>query len=91
MDRGFITVAKIGAARRFSGLVAVGTTANMASKMLNVAAANTILIGEKMLTGLPDDWLVFTLLHPADTGWFYRATGTAYRYWTYTGRWSLPA
>lgn len=90
MDRGFITVAKIGAARRFSGLVAVGTTANMASKMLSVAEANTILIGEKMLAGLPDDWLAFTLLHPADTGWFYRATGAVYRYWTYTGRWRLP-
>lgn len=90
MDRGFITVARIGAARRFSGLVAVGTTANMASKMLSVAEANAILIGEKMLAGLPAEWMQFVRLHPADTGWFYRATGTAYRYWEYVGRWRLP-
>jgi class 3 adenylate cyclase len=90
MDRGFITVAKIGAARRFSGLVAVGTTANMASKMLSIAEANTILIGQKMLGGLPADWLVFTVPHPLDTGWYYRANGVAYRYWTYTGRWNIP-
>jgi class 3 adenylate cyclase len=90
MDRGFITVAKIGAAKRFSGLVAVGTTANMASKMLSIAEANTILIGQKMVGGLPADWLVFAVPHPIDTGWYYRATGVAYRYWTYIGRWNTP-
>jgi len=91
MDRGFVTVAKIGAARRFSSLVAVGTTANRASKMLGVATANMILIGEKMLDGLPAEWLSFVRLHPADTGWSYTETGAPYRYWTYEGRWTYPA
>lgn len=90
MDSGCITVAKIGAARRFNGLVAVGTTANMASKMLSVAEADTILIGQKMLDGLPKNWLGFVVPHPIDTGWHYRATGEAYRYWIYTGRWKTP-
>jgi adenylate cyclase len=91
MDHGFVTIAKVGAARRFNGLVAVGTTANIASKMLAVAKENTILLGERMLPGLPADWLVRTIFETSDTGFNYRATGEAYRFWRYIGRWVIPA
>lgn len=91
MDHGPITVAKVGAAKGFNGIVAIGTTANIASKMLAVADANTILIGTKLLVGLPDSWSKqFVQFKTADTGWTYRADGTNYAYWLYTGRWRFP-
>jgi class 3 adenylate cyclase len=45
IDCGTVTVARIGAARRFGSLVVIGTTANVACKMLDVAQAGEILIG----------------------------------------------
>lgn len=92
MDHGHITVAKVGAARRFNGIVAVGTTANIASKMLSVAKANTILLGDAMLPGLPQLWMDrFVHLETRDTGWTYRQSQAPYSFWRYTGRWRIPA
>lgn len=91
MDHGHITVAKVGAARRFNGIVAVGTTANIASKMLSVAKADTILLGDAMLPGLPPLWVnQFVQLESRDTGWTYRQSQAAYCFWRYTGRWRIP-
>lgn len=91
MDHGPITVAKVGSARGFNGIVAIGTTANIASKMLSVADPNTILLGTKALVGLPESWQT-TWARPktSDTGWFYRSDGAPYTYWTYIGRWLEP-
>lgn len=92
MDHGNITVAKVGAARRFNGIVAVGTTANIASKMLSVAKANTILLGDAMLPGIPQSWVKeFVQLESKDTGWTYRQSQTPYSFWRYTGRWKVPS
>lgn len=92
MDHGHITVAKVGAARRFNGIVAVGTTANIASKMLSVAKANTILLGDAMLPGLPQLWVErFVQLESQDTGWTYRPSQAPYGFWRYDGRWRVPA
>ena len=92
LDHGFITVAKVGAARGFNGIVAVGTTANIASKMLKVAGANTILLGNEMLSGLPAEWVRrFVQLETLDSGWTYRQSQNAYAFWRYVGRWKVPA
>jgi class 3 adenylate cyclase len=92
MDHGHITIAKVGVARRFNGIVAVGTTANIASKMLSIAKANTILLGDAMLSGLPELWIkAFVQLEIQDTGWTYRQSQAPYGFWRYTGRWRIPA
>lgn len=89
MDHGPITVAKVGAAKRFNGIVAIGATANIACKMLSVADPNTILLGDAMLPGLPFDWRSrFVTLKKADTGWTYTLTGQSYPFWQYDGRWA---
>ncbi|MEJ7925993.1 adenylate/guanylate cyclase domain-containing protein [Sphingobium sp. AN641] len=91
LDHGFITVAKVGAARGFNGIVAVGTTANVASKMLKVAGANTILLGNEMLSGLPAGWVQqYVQLETLESGWTYRQSQTAYAFWRYIGRWKIP-
>ena len=91
IDHGPITVAKVGAARGFSGIVAIGTTANVASKMLAIADPNTILLGSMMLEGIPEAWRrSYLRLKTMETGWIYRATNQPYAYWEYIGRWMEP-
>ncbi|MFS2150660.1 adenylate/guanylate cyclase domain-containing protein [Rhizobium sp. Rhizsp42] len=91
IDHGPITVAKVGAARGFNGIVAIGATANIASKMLAVADANTLLLGQSMLSGLPANWLQnWVTLKSADTGWIFTETGKPYGFWQYNGRWKVP-
>jgi adenylate cyclase len=91
MDHGFVTVAKVGAARRFNGIVAIGTTANIASKMLAVAKENMILLGDQMLSGLPSAWVQQMVeLESLETGWTYRQSNKPYPFWRYKGRWKVP-
>ncbi|RYF48632.1 MAG: adenylate/guanylate cyclase domain-containing protein [Cytophagaceae bacterium] len=88
IDSGNITVAKLGAAQRFNGIVAIGTTANLACKMLNVAKAGELMIGNNVLRALPNDW--YHLAHQSDyeTGYVYAQTNAGYKYWYFTGRWT---
>jgi len=91
IDYGKVTVSQLGAARRFGSLVAIGTRANIACKMLNVASENEIVIGESVKLQLPLDWQAnYVMLKQEQSGWTYRATGAPYRYYLYHGRWKQP-
>lgn len=92
LDHGPITVAKVGVARGFNGIVAIGASANIACKMLASAEANTILIGTNVLNGLPVNWQQqYVQFKTNDTGWHYTETGVPYAFWLYNGRWVVPA
>lgn len=86
LDHGPITIAEVGAARGFRGIVAIGSTANIASKMLALAGEDTILIGDAVLNGLPVDWAVHAK-EPRPTGFSYTASGVPYLCHRYDGRW----
>lgn len=89
IDHGNVTISKMGAARRFNAVVAIGTTANLASKMLSVAKSGELLLGENVKKSLPTVWQSsWTILHTYRTGWVYRATNLPYSFYLYTGRWS---
>jgi class 3 adenylate cyclase len=89
IDYGPITVARLGAARRFNANVAIGATANFASKMLALAAPGEIVLGETAKDQLPLFWQVrFAELATLDTGWTFRSDNRPYRLYRYTGRWS---
>ena len=91
LDHGPITTAKVGASRGFNGIVAIGATANIASKMLAYADRNTILVGTMVLGGLPDEWKErFVELKTADTGWIFTSDERPYAFWEYKGRWTGP-
>lgn len=91
LDHGPITVAQVGVARGFSGIVAIGATANIACKMLASADANTIVIGTNVLEGLPLSWRQqYVHLKTTETGWSYTDTGLPYAFWLYDGRWIVP-
>ena len=92
LDSGEVTVARLGAQRRFNARVAVGTTANIASKMLSFAGPNEILLGEKAKLELPFSWQVaWTEFGTFDSGWVYRTTQMPYPFYRYNGRWVSPA
>jgi len=89
VDHGNVTIAKLGAPKRFNAIVAIGTTANLAAKMLTVAKAGEILLGENVKKSLPSIWQTsWTCLHTYYTGWIYRSTKLPYSFYLYNGRWS---
>lgn len=91
IDYGSVTVARMGAAKRFNSLAAVGTRANIASKMLAVADPGEIVIGDSVYWQLPPSWQQnYCRLKSADTGWYYRSSGAPYPFYSYTGRWNGP-
>lgn len=91
LDHGPITVAKVGAARRFNGMVAIGATANCACKMLRYADPNSILLGTAVLDGLPLSWQqAHVRLKTFDTGWVWGPEEFPYAFWEFDGRWVDP-
>lgn len=88
IDYGFVTIARLGAARRFNANVAIGATANFASKMLALAEPGDIVMGASVREELPTSWHQFAQLSSQSTGWTYRMTGLPYPLYKYTGRWS---
>lgn len=91
LDHGPITIAQVGVARDFNGIVAIGTTANIASKMLAFADPNTILIGTKVYEALPAYWQSnYATFKTAQTGWNYTDDNAPYVFWQYDGRWTIP-
>lgn len=86
LDHGPITVAEVGVARGFRSIVAIGSTANIASKMLGIADADSIFIGKAVADGLPADWLQF-VTDEKETGFEYTTSGAAYPCYRYIGRW----
>jgi class 3 adenylate cyclase len=91
IDHGDVTIAEVGAARRFRSRVAIGATANIASKILEVAGPDEIVIGDQVRKRLPPAWSnQFAELHTQQTGWIYVLSGAPYPFYRYTGRWRDP-
>lgn len=88
IDYGNVTVARLGAPRRFNANVAIGATANFACKMLRHAAPGEIVLGATVLLHIPQEWLQFTELMDVSTGWSYLSSGVPYRLYRYKGRWA---
>jgi class 3 adenylate cyclase len=91
IDYGSVTIAQIGAAKRFGSLAAIGTTANVACKILDVAGPDEVVLGENVVRRLPPSWRSqWCILKKSDTGWYYQTTGSPYRFFAYIGRWTQP-
>lgn len=91
IDYGPVTIAEVGAARRFRSRVAIGATANIAAKILEVTSADEIVIGDMVYKRIPGDWSSrFAELHTLHTGWVYVLAGNPYPFYKYTGRWTGP-
>lgn len=89
MDFGPVMIAKIGAAQRFNANVAIGATANFASKMIPNLKAGEIGLGTMAWARLPDYWrTTWSQISPISTGWTWGPKNTPYGLWLYTGRWN---
>jgi len=88
IDYGHVTIARIGAPRRFNANLAIGATANFASKVVRYANEDEIVIGESARARLPPAWSAnWTEIVPEHTGWTSIADGTPYKLYKYIGRW----
>lgn len=89
MEHGPVTIANLGAPRRFSSHAAIGSAANFASKMLRHVPAGQLGMGEAARERLPAIWKsTWTVLADVSTGWVHRNSNTPYPLYLYTGRWS---
>jgi class 3 adenylate cyclase len=89
MDWGAITVARIGAAQRFNANVAIGNTANFASRMLSLVGPGDIALGGNAKGKVPIDWqMAWCELSPVVTGWSYIGSSLPYPLYLYRGRWA---
>jgi adenylate cyclase len=89
IEYGTITIAKLGAPRRFNANVAIGNAANFASKMLSLLKASEIGLGSAARDRLPTAWRsAWTTLSDESTGWVFNGTTTPYPLYLYSGRWS---
>ncbi len=86
IDYGLVTIAQLGAARRFGGLVAIGATANIASKLLNHASSGEIVIGNDVFLNLPHIWQTHCARHEP-TAFIYTRTNEQYWAYKFNGRW----
>jgi class 3 adenylate cyclase len=90
IEWGSITVAQVGKAKGYNSIVAVGTPANLASKMLNFAKAGEIVIGTKLMMQLPPSWWQWCEKIDDPSGFVYVASGNPYDLYRYNGRWKDP-
>lgn len=89
MDFGPTMIARIGAAQRFNANVAIGSTANFASKMLAHLHPGEIGLGTMAWARLPEYWKnTWTEISPVNTGWVWRFNNQPYALFLYTGRWA---
>ncbi len=89
MDYGPITIARIGAPQRFNANVAIGNTANFASRMLSLINPGDIGLGASAYSRLPEAWRISWIeLSSVKTDWTYLDSATPYPLYLYKGRWS---
>lgn len=92
IEHGPVTIARIGAPRRFSSNAAIGNAANFASKMLSHIKPNNVGLGHAAKARLPTAWQTdYCVLADVVTNWTFTSNSAPYPLYIYNGRWVLPA
>ncbi len=89
IDYGPVTIARVGTARGFNANVAIGSTANFASKMLRHAGPGDIVLGGDAKLHLPAEWAAYAQILLPRSGWV-RPTvpELPYPLYRFVGQWS---
>jgi class 3 adenylate cyclase len=90
IDAGPATIARVGLRGTESSIVAIGTTANIACKLMNLIPAGGICIGHFVYENLPDNWNQACKQCEQDTGFVYRINQNPYRAWELNHRLTRP-
>jgi class 3 adenylate cyclase len=91
IDIGPVTIAHVGIPRgNESSVVAVGTTANIACKLMNQIPDGGICIGDEVRQALPPNWATTCVKCEQNSGFVYTATLQPYAAWELNHRLSPP-
>ncbi len=90
IDYGKVTVAKVGIPGGLNPFVAIGTAANIASKLLRIAGPGEIILGQHVKDYLPDYEQKYCEPILESTSFVYVINGELYWSYKYTGRWRHP-
>lgn len=90
IDVGPTTIARVGLRGSESSIVAIGTTANIACKLMNLIPNGGICIGHEVYTNLPHNWAGTCNACQRDTGFEYRIGQRPYLAWELTHRLESP-
>ena len=90
IDYGKVTIAKVGIPGGLNPFVAIGTTANIASKLLRIAGPGEIIVGEHAKDHLPHYEQKYCESTLQSTRFVYVMNGAPYWAYKYTARWIHP-
>jgi adenylate cyclase len=90
IDYGPVMIARVGIHGDNSSRVAVGTTANIANKLMNRIPNGGICIGDKVRMALPHNWASACKQCSEDSGFVYVADKSPYTAWELNHRLSDP-
>jgi class 3 adenylate cyclase len=91
IDVGPVTLAKVGArSENYNSLVAIGTIANVACKLMNLIPDGGICVGEHAYRSLPSNWSSRCTKIEKPTGFVYKATQSPYPAWILNHRLTEP-
>jgi class 3 adenylate cyclase len=89
IDAGQVTVARLGAAKRYNSVAAIGATANRACKFLKLASGSDTILGDQARNDIPSHWrLLFTEPLGKPSGWIYRVSKEEYPVWRFSAHWT---
>lgn len=90
IDYGKITIGRVGVPGGLNSFVAIGTTANIACRLLDIASEGEIAIGSHVKNHLATYRQQYCQLIPENSGFEYIQSGFPYFAYKYTGRWKQP-
>lgn len=90
IDVGPITVSRVGIRGNESSIVAIGTAANIACKLMDHIPSGGICIGDEVYSNLPVNWSQTCRPCLAHTGFVYVVNGAPYRAWELNHRLPFP-
>lgn len=90
IDVGPVTVANVGNRGRDSSLVAIGTTANLACKLMGLIENGGICIGHNVYQALPLNWEGSCVATASSSGFVYISTQQPYPAWILQHRLGQP-
>ena len=90
IDFGYITISKLGI-RSNNSFVAIGTTANLACRLLEKGGHGEIIIGNNVKNNLPSyEQVTFCISMGVHEKFFYIHNGAFYPIWKYNAVWKEP-
>lgn len=90
VDYGPVTIARVGIHGQKSSLVAIGTPANIACKLMKLIPDGGICIGDEVRSSLPHNWSLSCRECLQGSGFSYVKTGEPYKAWELTHRLPHP-